>query len=483
MGTCTVCNKKFKDEYFDVEQNKCIFHSDKNENNGWYTFDANNKKEWTSEKVKLFWEKIRSFICESQQGNLKFFPISFKNIIFPKFEGNGLANMEYYEDSFFMKNQTKEFTQTVEFNHCTFLDYVNLTYIQFEKDIVFSECILKDEIKFKQQQKIRISFLKCPEIRSLNVSRTVFEQKVEIKECVVNSCNFENARFKKVCDFYKTEFHCNNFTKTTFEDIAVFTKSEFHKGVNFKYTTFEKLVLFRKTIFEKQLNLEDSIIKEEANFLEITSKKDEIKDIDVANRETARIIKNSFEQQNNIIEANKFYALEMKKREEELEKEIKDKEKRNLKSFTDYFIFKVHGITSNHSQDPISPIIWIFSISFFYLTLTQINLQDFSFGNRIYYHVVNFVGIFITLLLYYKRCEISHTCKILYVGILQLSYLKFISDCNYMSIFDTIADKINPFSIMTGKEHIFFGLLLFKITIAYLIYQFIVSVRQNTRRK
>ena len=48
---------------------------------------------------------------------------------------------------------------------------------------------------------------------------------------------------------------------------------------------------------------------------------------------------------------------------------------------------------------------------------------------------------------------------------------------------DVIADKINPFSIMTSKDPITFGLLMFKITIAYLIYQFIVSVRQNTRRK
>lgn len=48
---------------------------------------------------------------------------------------------------------------------------------------------------------------------------------------------------------------------------------------------------------------------------------------------------------------------------------------------------------------------------------------------------------------------------------------------------DEITDKINPFSIMTSKDPITFGLLLFKVTIAYLIYQFIVSVRQNTRRK
>ncbi|MFA5233286.1 MAG: hypothetical protein WC390_02720 [Sulfurimonas sp.] len=65
--------------------------------------------------------------------------------------------------------------------------------------------------------------------------------------------------------------------------------------------------------------------------------------------------------------------------------------------------------------------------------------------------------------------------------ILIISALMFLF-LSYISL-DTVADKINPFSIMTSKDPIAFGLLMFKITIAYLIYQFIVSVRQNTRRK
>lgn len=43
--------------------------------------------------------------------------------------------------------------------------------------------------------------------------------------------------------------------------------------------------------------------------------------------------------------------------------------------------------------------------------------------------------------------------------------------------------NLNPFSIMRADEPINFGTLLFKIIIAYLIYQLIISIRQNTRRK
>ena len=47
----------------------------------------------------------------------------------------------------------------------------------------------------------------------------------------------------------------------------------------------------------------NTFFRKEVNFL--------LMDIKIDDRETARIIKHSFEQQNNIIEANKFYALEM----------------------------------------------------------------------------------------------------------------------------------------------------------------------------
>lgn len=57
MEKCSVCNKEFDDKYFDVEQNKCILHCEKDDKNGWYTFGLDNKKEWNPEKVKLFWEK------------------------------------------------------------------------------------------------------------------------------------------------------------------------------------------------------------------------------------------------------------------------------------------------------------------------------------------------------------------------------------------------------------------------------------------
>jgi hypothetical protein len=58
-------------------------------------------------------------------------------------------------------------------------------------------------------------------------------------------------------------------------------------------------------------------------------------------------------------------------------------------------------------------------------------------------------------------------------------YVYFSSDL-YLKSF---ANSLNPFSLMTGSEKITILGLCYKIAIAYLIYQLIVSIRQNTRRK
>lgn len=427
MGKCSLAD--CKNECF-KQEDKCILHCNKNENNGWYKFNENDKKIWSTEKVKLFWKQVAnetSSITENensmkvvslelkQDSNYEIFNYHFTKVIFPE------SIFDLIDDrSFFGLDKDIN----IYFVKCIFLGLNDFSLISKAKNVTFQNCQFFEDVEFKHIE---------------------FNNIFLFEDCQVNKMIiFQNIIFKGTSSFIN---------------------SKFHKKLNFIHSRFDDLALFNDIKAEKLL-LDNTFFRGEANFLKINA--------NMADRETARIIKNSFEQQNNIIEANRFYTREMEEREKELT---------FLKNPVEWLIFKFHSVTSNHSQDPISPIIWIFSISFFYLTFTQINLQDYSFGNSLYYHVVNIMAILITLSLYYKKCEISHIGKILYVGALQLSYLKFISNCSYSEIFNTIADKINPFSIMTGKDTITFGLLLFKVIIAYLIYQFIVSVRQNTRRK
>ena len=479
MGKCSVEN--CENECFEQED-KCIMHCKKSILIDYLEKNINDESTLVLKKIDFpknfnyqiifdkskaieFWNctfnDIENKINILNHRRIHFYECKFnKHWIHINIDGIVYSNCDFYDEIFFERdlNNGEKKIYTVVMHDCN-------VYKKFDLDF--------DAINLEQ----------C-NIKMLHLDNSVFHEKVKIKNCKIENHSFINTRFKSLADFHKTEFYSNFFFKTTFEDIVVFTESKFHENVNFKYTTFEKLALFRKTIFEKTVNFEDAIIKEEANFLEITSKEDKIEAIDVKNRETARIIKNSFEQQNNIIEANRFYALEMKKREDELLLEFKNKEKRNLKTFVDYFIFKLHGISSNHSQDPFLALYWIIIFGMT-ASLYEIYLHytcSFSFINIITINLFLVSPVIINRLI---EQEFDKYDKY-YLAILYfLSYCFVISNCSPIECENTMsfAKTINPFSIMKGTDDIDILQLLFKITIAYLIYQFIISVRQNTRRK
>jgi uncharacterized protein YjbI with pentapeptide repeats len=456
MGKCSVVN--CENECFEQE-NKCILHCDKsvlinyledntNDENTLVISEINFPENFNYQlifdrsKAIEFWNctfnNIENQISILNHRRIHFYGCKFnKRWIHINIDGINYSNCDFYDEIFFERdlNNGENKIYTLVMHDCN-------VYKKFDLDF--------DAINLEQ----------C-NIKMLHLDNSVFHEKVKIKNCNIENHSFINTRFKSLADFYKTEFYSNFFFKTTFEDIVVFTESKFHKNVNFEYTTFEKLALFRKTIFEKNVNFEDAIIKEEANFLEITSKKDKIEAIDVKNRETARIIKNSFEQQNNIIEANRFYVLEMEKREKELDKNIKKGE-----NIIEWLIFKIHSISSDHSQSAYLAFLWIFNLSYLYIIYCSTsNVID---------NIIAFSAIAIILV---SMIDMKNALKI---G-LTISLLEFQVFSNVK--LDVIADKINPFSIMNSWDEIPFKLLIFKVIIAYLIYQFIISVRQNTRRK
>lgn len=443
------------------KNNKCILHSDdKNKN------------------IKEFWQEIRKQVKKKNDLNeLLEISINLKNIYFPNFEEKGLAeSLSDNGDNFFYQNDKKEFNKIFKLENCTFFEEANFQHIKFKKGLSLENCIFEN---------------------GLNLKNNIFPKKakVRIQNCPkITNANFENTTFKDLADFYNSTFTGYiNFKKTNFQDISVFTKVTFKEDVNFEYTTFEELAQFKETIFEKKLNLEDSIIKKEINFLNIKNYKDVLKSRNIENRETARIIKNSFEKQDNIIEANKFYALEMEKRKEELSKDIG-----KGKNIIEFLIFHIHSLSSNHSTNPLLVLFWILTISLFYSYsfdfLENQNLYVDCFEERyIKSWIYNFYsfkafsnicsvlsiifGIYLlsTLICSFKKIEflsISTICLIFF-------YI-FLTNDFYLSL---VAKNFNPFSIMTKGKDLTFSMLIYKSTIAYLIYQFIISIRQNTRRK
>lgn len=285
---CSVCNKEFEDKYFDKEQTKCILHCEKD---GWNNF--NNKN--------IFFNKYGKFLENKKlnQGILKISDIVFPDLYKEDFE-------KIYKDC-----------KQITFYKCIF-NQINFGDLEINSSILFEECKFNKDVDFTTTEFKYLSFHRITKAEELNFQSIKVNGEFELEDCIFDSeINFEYAKF--------------------YENVVILN-TKFNNNVNLNYTTFEKLLSFKKSEFKYDLNLENTIFKSYVNFLGVEAK--------IANRETARIIKDSFEKQNNIIEANKFYALEMEKREDELKENIKKGE-----NIFEWLVFKIHGLSSNHSQD------------------------------------------------------------------------------------------------------------------------------------
>ncbi len=286
----------------------------------------------------------------------------------------------FHKDVAISKNDEDFKISHTLFSDCIFREKLQIENIEFEKG-VFNNTKYNEDFENKDIFKIdNLELKNCIvsdkfilenyTINKLNLAESTFNSKVKIQKCKIREAIFYNTKFKDLADFYQSKFKKVDFERTDFEKISVFAESEFNCDVDFKYVKFLGKAIFRDTVITGNFNLRNSIFDDEANFLDITSKKREkIKeqfigepiDIKVSNRETARIIKNFYDNSNNIIEANRFYKLEMEKRREEF-KNFPSGDYRTLESI----IFWFHRISSNHSQSWFLAFFWIVSITFLF---------------------------------------------------------------------------------------------------------------------
>ena len=421
---CKSCTRSFSmDEYrYTEDETKCILHCTKE---NWYT-TVNGKKDWTKseKKIKFFWELIHKIIDNENKREditsisneylkdklVDIYGYVYKKIIFPRINYGNLDN------------QLLDFNDitniNIKFENCIFLDEINFSCITKAKKVSFISCEFYNDIKFNNQ--------------------IITEEFRFIKSNVYGKCHFSHVIFNENVNFNKSKFNEISFQKSVFQKGCIFSNVHFIDILNFKYTQFYDKVIFRDAIITSKLDLRKTIFYKDANFLDITLKERKMNsdyeyigqptDIKVANRETARIIKNFYDNTNNIIEGNRFYKLEMIEKEKEL---------KFLQKPFEWLVFKFHRLSSNHSQNWLLPLFWIFLISYLVVSIKTT------------------YGMFETIL-----------------------YNFF----NY-DVLDKMANIINPFSIMTKGEPLTFTMLIFKSIIVYLLYQFVVSIRQNTRRK
>ncbi|AXX88982.1 hypothetical protein CKA55_01390 [Arcobacter suis] len=379
------------------------------EKDDWYRkSEYNNHKDWSMSK-----DKIEYFWTEFHKiiRNIQepFF-CNFNYIIFPAVEHCGYIKSDINKIKF------------LKLEYCDFLDEINLNFFLDAKSLEINRCEFYANVQFNVK---------------IFEGQFIFQNNIVLKKI-----NFDDIEFKDTCSFMKSEFKNElNFRNVRFNDYAVFNNTEIED------------LLFRNTFFRK-----------ESNFLNMKLSK-------VGDRETARIIKDSFEKQNNIIEANKFYALEMKEREKELD---------SKKDFFEWLVFKFYGLSANHSQDWTLVLFWIININFFYSYLNiETNMWMLAFKILFSLILILLIGCMIVKIpednekkRWVTTIPITMVCYFFYGYLVEKDWL-----------LSEYSKNLNPFSIMHADEAINFGTLLFKIIIAYLIYQLIISIRQNTRRK
>lgn len=335
-------------------------------------------------------------------------------------------------------------------NHNALLDIPLFNNCSFDKTLSFGNISIKNPVfnntdgVLVKINSLRIENCEIEEKFVLNklmasyllIEDSEFKAKVELKEGRIDEVELINTNFKGLFDSYSTEYGSFYCYKSIYSDFVGFEKCKFaalegdnklNKISTFRYVTFLDFTNFRNSKFNRGLDLEDANLKEAPNFLNISLLSDN------TNRETLRIIKDSFDKIGNHIEANKFFTFEMRKYKQELSNRPINQES---------VIFWLNEKTSRFGQSYLLPVFWIFVFSIIYYLL-----------------IVGHEGNYLYSILPSANDLIS----------------------SISNIINSIASNVIPFKKLL-REGMEFISLVFYVIFASLIWQTIVAVKRHTRR-
>jgi len=495
---CIICDRLIG-QFGDIEKDKCILHCEKDD---WYIEDENGKRNWNKSelKIKKFWDEIRQHeekFCTEVQFSRIVFPDLFREDMFPDID---------FKKSFF-SNFKESMKKKIVFRNCIFLNNIEYFVSNFEfSDCKFSQSVsfycdyiyskslaLKNCSRFHGECKIvniiqgtvvkekvvNININKCVFkfdvkienlwISKLSIDNTSFEQSLTLNDCLIEEIDIKNKDKKMI---NKIVFENNEFCKKSdiyFENVDIgflsFKKnlndSEFMSFFNINISQGLEFINSNLSNFEfHNCNFSKAKIKIEnvafisnngftifndvkwpscKEFSYIIVKDEEDNKI-LSLRDTFRQLKYVNEKQGNIIDANKFYSAEMK----EYKKELKNEKWRTY--WQDKIIFWLNEKVSNFSQNWILPLIWFFSIGAVAFYISNIDRAK-------HYIISSF----------------------------DLTRFPIIIMPPIKKVLEEYISFINPFSISSENTNSMIW-LVFKALSVFIIYQFIISLRRQTRR-
>lgn len=401
--------------------------------------------------------------------NLFYYECVFKNdwVISRSFV-RGNINDVLFENCVFEKNVSVDKDKLNDdnipislFSDCTFKETLYLNGMRFG-ELVFNNSGLHTS-RLNQLKIENCVFDNAFSLNGLRANRviineSVFQGEVEFKVGEIIEIFILNTSFKDIFDATATIFGSFENYKNKYSELAIFEECQFgvypecfedndgvfvktaprseimsmKKITEFGGTMFLSFANFRRAHFYNGLDISTANMKEIPNFLDIVLEPSNYK-TKITNRETLRIIKNSFDKVGNHIEANRFYAHEMRKYKEEL----------SNKSLTwERFIFWFNEYVSRFGQNYILPVVWMIGLACVYYVL------ELGYKENWLYHVY----------------PPANSC------------ISFIAD-----LFNGIASSVLPFKNVL-KDGMEFVSLLFNIAFAGVLWQAIVAIKRNTRR-
>lgn len=393
------------------QDKKCIFHCDKEDNEKWGK---------PTKYVDEFWEALFIHIKKEEEDSTK------EAIL-----------LTHYKFPYSLSDRPQiNINKRMEFYCCIFLYDITFDANSFSGKLNFSYCQIQNIFLLKQKTKDE-RFL----FKDLEFSNCKFTENSDIvlKNLDINKLKISNninntQRFLLTNVTINKELHLQSmFLKAFYFHNFDLTNTKCY----FQHLYFDDVV-FNKINWGKNLQ---------------TRFYDEKNEVNKADREIARQIKYTYDTQGDKINANKFHALEKALYKAELQKD-------NDASQQEKIIFNIENIVSEHGQNFLLPLFWIF---FFGSIFTLFKSLDLKNGFLL---IIPMVFIMIYNIdfdkLYYKICFYSLSA----IMILYILYLK--SDCFFEMI-----------DITKGSEPIDF---IFKILFLFLSYQFVMAVRKDTKR-
>jgi len=520
---CTHPSCKF-DTY---ENEKCIFHCEKNIENGWVT-QSTEKYDKVNEKIEEFWNE---FIDEFSSMTLK------SDIVIPFYHTN-LVDTNDLPDIRTLK--------TLDFKKCTFVDDFHLKERDDEhvlKKLLLLDCIVLKrfdvyDLKLEYLSLLHVTFQENPVFQNISLSNgaEIMDLKAfDNKDILINFNNIKssNNQFEiwrigdknvslriSSCYFEHLYIHELDCKKIEFNEVTKFNKLKMEKSkiqniffnnidflensrILFEVIDCNRLILNKVSQESKYIQFNHIKVDEEFVLRKVEFHNTYFNDFDISNatktiaktsfvdsklsslkwgniskitasRDFFRELKSVYDENHNYIEANNFFTMEMK----EYKKELKEK---GLNFWQENFVFFLNEKISNFSQSWFLPLVWIFIINFLFFSLQQISSSESTVLQLSIFLIISIVSWILGRLVYeIKQSGSYYLAQHIFFLLGLVIYVLYSA---------SMVDVLQFSHIQSYKDYkesseisVFYLWFLHKLILSFIIYHLVVALRRQTRR-